>query len=89
VEEKRCPALVCKDLIAYFIIPEKCDRACEHCKLSCPVEAIRGEKGQPKYIVQDKCVKCGTCMKVCPPEFRAVIKVSPIEKLKDLDLRKE
>ncbi|MBE9573659.1 MAG: SLBB domain-containing protein, partial [Proteobacteria bacterium] len=31
--EKRCPALVCRDLIAYYIIPEKCYRGCEHCVL--------------------------------------------------------
>lgn len=84
VEEKRCPALVCKDLIAYYILPDKCDRACEHCKLTCPTEAIAGEKGHPKYILQEKCVKCGTCMRVCPTQYSAVIKVSPVERLKEL-----
>ncbi|MCS7281268.1 MAG: SLBB domain-containing protein [Desulfobacterota bacterium] len=87
VEEKKCPALVCKSLIAYFIIPEKCDRACEHCKLTCPVEAVGGNKGEPKYIIQEKCVKCGTCLNVCPPEYSAVIKVSPIKKLKELEIQ--
>ncbi|MCX7857286.1 MAG: SLBB domain-containing protein [Deltaproteobacteria bacterium] len=84
VAEKRCPALVCKDLLAYFIVPAKCDRACEHCKLTCPTEAIGGVIGEPKYIIQDKCVKCGTCMNVCPPEYSAVIKVSPVDKLYEL-----
>lgn len=79
--EKRCPALVCKDLIAYFILPDKCDRACEHCVLVCPTEAIKGGKGEVKVINQEKCSKCGTCREVCPPEYRAVIKVSPISKL--------
>jgi len=79
--EKRCPALVCKDLIAYYILPEKCDRACEHCVLVCPTEAIKGGKGEIKVINQEKCSKCGTCLEVCPPEYHAVVKVSPISKL--------
>lgn len=81
VLEKRCPALVCKDLIAYYILPEKCDRSCEHCVLVCPTEAIRGGKGETKVINQEKCSKCGTCMEVCPPEYCAIIKISPLSKL--------
>jgi NADH-quinone oxidoreductase subunit F len=27
-------------------------------------------------IDQDKCVKCGVCLDVCPPKFGAVVKVS-------------
>ena len=77
IVEGRCPALVCKELIAYYILPDKCDRGCEHCVLTCPTEAISGEKGKIKVIDQTKCVKCGTCEEVCPPEYNAVIKVSP------------
>lgn len=77
--EKRCPALVCRDLIAYYILPDKCDRGCEHCVLTCPPEAISGGKGEVKVIDQTKCIKCGVCMEVCPPEYDAVIKVSPPE----------
>jgi NADH-quinone oxidoreductase subunit F len=79
--EKHCPALVCKDLIAYYILPDKCDRACEHCVLVCPTEAIKGGKGEIKRIDQEKCSKCSTCLEVCPPQYKAVIKVSPISKL--------
>jgi NADH-quinone oxidoreductase subunit F len=79
--EKRCPALVCKDLIAYYILPDKCDRACEHCILVCPTEAIKGGKGEIKVINQEKCSKCGTCLEVCPHEYNAVVKISPISKL--------
>jgi NADH-quinone oxidoreductase subunit F len=79
--EKRCPALVCKDLIVYYILPDKCDRACEHCVLVCPTEAIKGGKGEIKTIDQEKCSKCGTCLEVCPPQYKAVIKVSPVSKL--------
>ena len=87
--EKRCPALVCKDLIAYYILPDKCDRACEHCVLVCPTEAIKGEKGEVKVIDQEKCSKCGTCLEVCPPEYHAVIKVSPISKLPPASMDKK
>jgi NADH-quinone oxidoreductase subunit F len=86
VKEKRCPALVCRDLISYYIIPEKCGKACEHCVLTCPTEAIvTDEKTKEKMILLDKCVKCGTCLDVCPPEYDAVIKVSPPERVKELE----
>ncbi len=81
IVEKRCPSLVCKDLIAYYIIPDKCDRACEHCILVCPTEAIKGLKGEIKVIDQQKCSKCGTCLEVCPKEYHAIIKISPINKI--------
>jgi NADH-quinone oxidoreductase subunit F len=75
--EKRCPALVCKELIAYYIIPEKCERACEHCVLSCPVKAISTNEKGIKVIDQSKCTKCGSCLLLCPPEYNAVVKLSP------------
>jgi NADH-quinone oxidoreductase subunit F len=75
--EKRCPALVCKDLIAYYILPEKCERACEHCVLACPVEAIKTNEKGIKVIDQTKCTKCSSCNLVCPKEYDAVVKLSP------------
>ena len=75
--EKRCPALVCKELIAYYILPEKCERGCEHCVLTCPVEAISSTEKGIKVIDQTKCTKCGSCQLVCPPEYNAVIRLSP------------
>ena len=79
--EKCCPAKVCSELIAYYILPDKCDRGCEHCVLVCPTEAIEGEKGEIKVIDQEKCSKCGTCLEVCPPEYNAVVKLSPVSLL--------
>jgi len=86
IREKRCPALVCKELIAYWIDPEKCEKGCDHCVLTCPTEAIKtDERTRKKTIIQEKCVKCGTCLEVCPPQYSAVIKVSPKEKLMELE----
>jgi NADH-quinone oxidoreductase subunit F len=79
--EKRCPAGVCPELTVYYIRPERCDRACEHCILTCPTKAIKGEKGEVKIIDQEKCSKCGTCLEVCPPEYNAVVKLSPVSLL--------
>ena len=81
IQEKRCPALVCRDLIAYYIIPEKCYRGCEHCVLACPSEAIVEHPKRYKVVDQEKCVKCGNCLEVCPPEYDAVVKLSPISKV--------
>ena len=77
VEEKRCPAGVCKKLISYYIEPEKC-QACLICLRNCPVEAISGGKNLIHVIDQDKCTKCGACLEVCPTRFGAVVKLSGI-----------
>jgi NADH-quinone oxidoreductase subunit F len=75
IKEQRCPALSCKELIAYHIDPDKC-RACMICLRKCPVEAIDGGKKKIHVIDQEKCTKCGTCFEVCPPRFDAVQKIS-------------
>jgi NADP-reducing hydrogenase subunit HndC len=75
IKDKRCPALSCKELIAFYIDPEKC-KACTVCARKCPSEAIIGGKGLIHIIDQSKCTKCGTCFEVCPPRYRAVKKIS-------------
>jgi NADP-reducing hydrogenase subunit HndC len=75
IKEKRCPALSCKELIAFHIDPEQC-QACMICSRKCPSEAIVGGKNRIHVIDQEKCTKCGTCFEVCPPRFRAVRKIS-------------
>jgi NADH-quinone oxidoreductase subunit F len=77
IKEGRCPALMCRDLIAYYIIPERCERSCDACVGTCTVEAISTTKKRIKVIDQEKCVKCGTCLKACPPQYSAVVKLSP------------
>jgi NADH-quinone oxidoreductase subunit F len=75
IKEKKCPALVCKGLVSYYINLEKCN-ACMLCFKNCPANAIIGEKMKIHIIDQLKCTKCGTCYDVCPPKFRAVQKIS-------------
>ncbi len=89
INEKRCPALMCRPLTAFYIDLERCARGCEACVGSCPVDAIFTTKGRKKAIDQDMCVKCGECVSACPTEYDAVKKVSPpslaprIERLKE------
>ncbi len=73
IKEKKCPAKVCRALIDYYIIADKC-RGCTICAKNCPVGAIEGGPGLVHIIDQSKCITCGTCMDVCP--FDAVVKVS-------------
>ena len=73
----RCPALMCSHLIAYYILPDKCERSCDACVGTCTVEAITANKKRIKVIDQEKCVKCGTCLAACPPQYNAIVKLSP------------
>jgi NADH-quinone oxidoreductase subunit F len=75
IREKRCPALSCKELIAYHIDPQKCT-ACMICLRKCPAGAVIGGKNTIHVIDQDKCTKCATCFEACPPRFSAVRKIS-------------
>jgi NADH-quinone oxidoreductase subunit F len=78
IKEGRCPALMCQELIAYYIIPEKCELTCDACVGTCTVEAISSHpKKRYKIIDQEKCVKCGTCLTSCPPQYNAIVKLSP------------
>ncbi|MCU0572956.1 MAG: SLBB domain-containing protein [Syntrophobacteraceae bacterium] len=79
IHEKRCPALMCRAITAFYIDLERCARGCDACVGSCPVEAIFTTRGRKKAIDQDRCVKCGECMVACPAEYDAVRKVSPAE----------
>ncbi len=77
VKEKRCPGLVCRPLTAFYIDLDKCARGCDVCEGCCPVDAVFTTRNRKKGIDQSLCVKCGECMAACPPEYHAVVKVSP------------
>jgi NADH-quinone oxidoreductase subunit F len=77
IQEGRCPALMCKDLITYHIAEEKCSKLCDACIGSCPVEAVYTRADMLKTIDLVKCVKCDNCLVTCLPLYQAVIKKSP------------
>ncbi len=70
IEDKKCPAGVCRALIRYRIDPEKC-KGCLLCTKACPEQAIQGEQKEPQTIDEEKCIKCGVCRESC--KFEAVI----------------
>ncbi len=70
VRDKRCPAGICKDLIEYSILEDKCT-GCGACLKLCPQQAIRGELKKLHIIDSFKCIRCGVCRDACP--YEAVI----------------
>lgn len=81
IQNKRCPAKVCKDLKYYDILPEKCT-GCHICFKVCPVAAISGVPKEIHQINQSLCIKCGMCLDKCPEKFSA-IEVYPGNKSKE------
>jgi NADH-quinone oxidoreductase subunit F len=64
IRDKRCPAGVCRPLIKYTVIPDKCT-GCLACITACAYNAITGKKKEPHLINQELCTKCGACEAVC------------------------
>jgi NADH-quinone oxidoreductase subunit F len=64
IRDKKCPAKACKDLLTYYILPDKC-KGCLLCMKACPVNAITGEKKKLHVINQELCIKCGMCYDKC------------------------
>jgi ferredoxin len=64
VEEKRCPAAVCRDLVEYRVIKEKCT-GCQRCVSVCPTGAITGPRSEPHNLDPEKCIKCRACYEIC------------------------
>jgi NADH-quinone oxidoreductase subunit F/NADP-reducing hydrogenase subunit HndC len=80
IQDKKCPAHVCKNLMSYVIDKDKCF-GCGMCAKGCPADAIHkitpeyiapGKKLPAMYIDADKCVKCGACIATC--KFGAISK---------------
>jgi NAD-dependent dihydropyrimidine dehydrogenase PreA subunit len=71
VIDHKCPAHVCKNMMEYHIIPEKC-MGCGLCQRGCPASCItatdKPAKIPGKFVLQidsSKCVKCGSCIAGC------------------------
>lgn len=71
IVDKKCPAGVCKSLLSYEIVSDKC-KGCSACSRVCPVGAISGKIKEPFTIDKSKCIKCGACIEKC--RFNAIIK---------------
>ena len=71
IVDKKCPAKVCKNLMQYKIIEDKC-KGCTLCARQCPVAAINGKVKEVHTIDQAKCIKCGLCLASC--KFKAIVK---------------
>lgn len=64
INDKKCPAKSCPDLLEYTIDADKC-RGCTLCAKKCPANAISGKVKSAHKIDRDKCIKCGSCVSVC------------------------
>lgn len=64
INDKKCPAKSCPDLLEYTIDADKC-RGCTLCAKKCHANAISGEVKSAHKIDRDKCIKCGSCVSVC------------------------
>jgi NADH:ubiquinone oxidoreductase subunit F (NADH-binding)/(2Fe-2S) ferredoxin len=67
---RTCPAQVCTELRTFTIDVDKCT-GCTICAKKCPTGAIIGTAKSPHFIVDSKCISCGTCDEVC--KFDAII----------------
>jgi NADH-quinone oxidoreductase subunit F len=70
IYDRRCPAAQCRGLLTYRIDTELC-QGCSACSRKCPTGAIVGESKKAHYILDDKCVRCGSCAETC--RFDAVL----------------
>ena len=64
IMNRRCPAAVCRDLVVYRVIKEKCT-GCQRCVQVCPTGAIVGPRAEPHNLDPAKCIKCRSCYEIC------------------------
>jgi len=64
IRDKKCPAGVCKPLMRFRVIAEKCT-GCHLCFKACPAHCISGAAKKAHAIDESKCLKCGACYDVC------------------------
>jgi len=61
IEDRRCPALVCDDLVQINIDRDICIK-CQACVQECPMDAISEEI----EVDNQECTRCDNCIEVCP-----------------------
>ncbi len=71
INDKKCPAGKCKELLSYTVIDDKCI-GCTACARVCPTNCISGEVKKVHVIDQSQCIKCGQCLEKC--KFDAILK---------------
>ncbi|MBO5254990.1 MAG: 4Fe-4S binding protein, partial [Opitutales bacterium] len=64
INDKKCPAKVCPDLVVYSIDAEKCT-GCTMCARACPTGAAHGDLKKPHSIDTEKCISCSACFQAC------------------------
>ena len=64
INDKKCPAKECVDLLTYSIVADKC-KGCTLCAKKCPAKAISGEVKKAHIIDSDICIRCGQCVNSC------------------------
>jgi len=64
VSAKYCKALVCRNLIEYKVLKERCT-GCQRCVSVCPTGAITGPRSEPHNLNTEKCIKCRACYEIC------------------------
>jgi len=70
IQEKRCPAQVCRGLIRYEVVPALATTAAPAAAI-CPTGAIK--EGAGGYAIdQGLCIKCSACKERCPEAIRVV-----------------
>lgn len=67
INDKNCPAGMCRELTAYRILEDLCG-GCHACFKACPVDAIAGEAKSLHTIDHEACISCGACFDVCPDQ---------------------
>jgi Na+-translocating ferredoxin:NAD+ oxidoreductase RNF subunit RnfB len=68
--DRKCAAGVCTELRTFKIDVNKCT-GCTICAKKCPTQAIIGGKKTPHFIIEEKCIACGSCEEAC--KFDAIL----------------
>ena len=71
IQERRCPAQICRGLIQYEVVPERATEAGPGAAI-CPTGAIRQNTAGAYYVEQGLCIRCNACKERSPDAIRVV-----------------